>query len=214
VNKHLAPVAAALGVVLTACGPGQFLGPTLTPVPTSTFTATSSPLPTATYTPTSTPTRTPTPTMTLTPTPAAVGQSVPYGSLEITVLKIDKHDFIVPTGYSGWRPKDPTKIFLDLGVLVQNHDPAHTVSAMWKDVAITEANGESSAPVFADSETMEPGSDFDPFRIGISTMVVSDRSTVFLEKDTYLRLVYVVARNQTIVFQIQDSPTIAFAMPE
>ena len=213
-NRHLVQVALMLSFGLTACGPGQFLGPTATPVPTLTFTATLTPLPTATHTPTSTPTRTPTPTKTPVPTAAAVGDTVPFGSIEITVLKVDHHDFIVPTGYGGWRPKDATKMFLDLGVLVQNLDPAHPVSAMWKDVAITEANGESSAPVFADSVTMEPGSDYDPFRIGISTMVASDRMTVSLEKDTYLRLIYVVARNQTIVFQIQDSPAIAFAMPE
>ncbi len=50
---------------LAACGPGQLLGPTLTPTPTSTATATATPLPT------STPTTTPTPVATRTPRPTA-----------------------------------------------------------------------------------------------------------------------------------------------
>jgi hypothetical protein len=50
-------------ISLSACGPGQLLGPTLTLTPTST------PTNTPTNTPTSTPTPTATPTPTLTPTP-------------------------------------------------------------------------------------------------------------------------------------------------
>ncbi len=49
---------------LAGCGPGQLLGPTLTPTPTATSTATATPLPTSTSTATPTPvaTRTPRPT--------------------------------------------------------------------------------------------------------------------------------------------------------
>lgn len=68
-----------LSLIITSCGPGQFLGPTLTPTLTSTSspspTATPTITPTATFTPTptqtrtSTPTRKPTSTKTITPTP-------------------------------------------------------------------------------------------------------------------------------------------------
>jgi hypothetical protein len=53
-----------LSLTLSGCGPGQMLGPTITPSPTNTSTPTSTPTPTATFTPT--------PTATFTPTPAPV----------------------------------------------------------------------------------------------------------------------------------------------
>ena len=54
---------AIIAVLLTACGPGQIFGPTITPSPTNTSTPTNTwtptPTPTLTYTPTQTPTRVP-----------------------------------------------------------------------------------------------------------------------------------------------------------
>lgn len=50
-------------IVLTACGPGQVFGPTITPTPTKTLT------PTPTFTPTNTPKPTVTPRPTATPSP-------------------------------------------------------------------------------------------------------------------------------------------------
>ncbi len=60
-----------LGWLVSACGPGQLFGPTLTPTPTPTFTPTLTPTPTSspTLTPTDMPTLTPIPTATLTATP-------------------------------------------------------------------------------------------------------------------------------------------------
>jgi len=52
-----------LSFMISACGPGQIFGPTLTPTPTVTLT------PTSTSTPTLPPTTTPTPLPTSTPTP-------------------------------------------------------------------------------------------------------------------------------------------------
>ena len=52
---------------VSGCGPGQLLGPTLTPTPTNTSTPTNTPTPTTT--PTTTPTITPAPTATNTPSP-------------------------------------------------------------------------------------------------------------------------------------------------
>ena len=58
----------ALSLIISGCGPGQLLGPTLTPTPTSTATPTLTPTPTLTLTPTPTLTLTPTLTPTATPT--------------------------------------------------------------------------------------------------------------------------------------------------
>ena len=74
-------------LAVSGCGPGQLLGPTITPSPTATLTPTLTPTPTSTptltptATPTSTPTLTPTPTFTPTPTlsPTATGIPLPAG---------------------------------------------------------------------------------------------------------------------------------------
>ena len=55
----------SISVILSACGPGQLLGPTLTPTPTNTLTPTHTP----TVTHTHTPTMTHTPIPSITPTP-------------------------------------------------------------------------------------------------------------------------------------------------
>lgn len=57
-------------LLLSACGPGQLLGPTLTPTPTITPTFTLTSTPTATFTPTLT--LTPTATFTQTPSPTPI----------------------------------------------------------------------------------------------------------------------------------------------
>jgi hypothetical protein len=58
-------------LILTACGPGQILGPTFTPMPTNTYTPTQTFTQTPTFT--STPTLTPTITLTPTNTPIPIG---------------------------------------------------------------------------------------------------------------------------------------------
>ena len=60
--------ASIIFMTLSACGPGQMLGPTITPTPTATQTPTS----TQTSTPTLTSTVTPTPTATFTATPTLI----------------------------------------------------------------------------------------------------------------------------------------------
>jgi len=52
----------AFSLLFSGCGPGQLLGPTITPTPTSTSTPTPTSTPTATFTPTATATATFTPT--------------------------------------------------------------------------------------------------------------------------------------------------------
>lgn len=59
-------------LLISGCGPGQFLGPTLAPRPTVTFTPTQSPTSTPTIVPTATPTLTPILTRTPTRAPTSV----------------------------------------------------------------------------------------------------------------------------------------------
>jgi hypothetical protein len=65
---YLVILAILFSAVLSACGPGQLLGPTLTPTPTNTATQSPTFTPTITFTPTSTPTFAPTDT----PAPACM----------------------------------------------------------------------------------------------------------------------------------------------
>lgn len=77
-----------LGVMMTACGPGQFLGPTVTPSSTSTPLPTHTPIPptaTRTLVPTKTPTRPPTRTPTPTIPPPEYGH---YAGTSYNVPKI------------------------------------------------------------------------------------------------------------------------------
>jgi hypothetical protein len=57
-----------ISLVMSGCGPGQLLGPTITPSPTNTPPPTPTSTPTPTFTLTLTPTLTPSPTFTQTPT--------------------------------------------------------------------------------------------------------------------------------------------------
>ena len=70
-------LAICAAVFLSACGPGQLFGPTLTPVPTSTA------ISTATVTSTSTPTSMPTSTLTPTPTPRPVVGPLEVGGIDL-----------------------------------------------------------------------------------------------------------------------------------
>jgi hypothetical protein len=77
-----------LSVFLTSCGPGQFLGPTVTPTNTVTPTQTNTPMPTNTPSPTNTPT----PLPTLTPTIEPASQfSLLFENPQITA--IDTFDY-------------------------------------------------------------------------------------------------------------------------
>src|SRR5258707_6674920 len=70
-----------LSLCMSACGPGELLGPTYTPTPTITFT------PTLTTTPT--PTSTPTPTLTPTPLPTMTPSLIPQAGQAIGGGKFD-----------------------------------------------------------------------------------------------------------------------------
>ena len=198
-------------LIISGCSIGGAFGsqPTATVIRSATATLTLTP--TQTFTPQPTNTSTPTSTATTVPTPASVGAAVPYRSLEITVIGVTTHDLIVPGGLYYYYPTDRTKIFLDLGVLVKNLNPGHAVSVQWNNVVITEANGKSSQPSFADTKMVDVGKKYDPFKIGIATQVSGNESVSF-DKDTYLRLIFVVAKKQKILFGIEDSPRVIFTL--
>jgi hypothetical protein len=197
-----------LGCGLTGGGasPTQVVS-TPTDLPTSTSTAT---LPPPTRTPRPTPTKRPPPT--LVPTPAGVGQKVRFGRLEITLVGAATHDLIVPGGLYYYYPKDRTHYFLDLGVLVTDLDEGHTTTVPASGVYVQEENGDAHYPGFADMEIVDRGAKFDPFKIGIATET-NQYSEFFIAKDSYLRLVFVIGRDQVILFGIGDSPQIAFKVP-
>ena len=78
-----------ISLLVSSCGPRQFLGPTITPSPTFTLTLTITPTPT----PTLTPTRTPTPTITPSPTSSCLldgkwsGQGIAFEISNCTITK-------------------------------------------------------------------------------------------------------------------------------
>ena len=195
-------------VVILACQAGAAVSVTATPVPTDT------PLPTNTSTPkpTSTPrpTSTPKPTATLPPTPAPKGEAVIYGPLEITLLEATTHDLIVPGGQYYWYSK-PGEIFIDLGVRVRNLEPGNPITVTWSNIFIVDINGEALYPNFGDYKMVDSGTDYDPYKIGISTEIVGEDELEF-DQDTYLRLVFytVYDPKQSILFGIGDSPLITF----
>ncbi|OPZ85845.1 MAG: hypothetical protein BWY74_03803 [Firmicutes bacterium ADurb.Bin419] len=82
-----------LSCLLTACAPGQILGPTITPPPTLTFTPTDTATATVTFTPTLTPTKTQTspPTQTFTPTltrtPTTTPTPIPMSNASRTIIE-------------------------------------------------------------------------------------------------------------------------------
>lgn len=95
-RTHPLPVVSLVllaALALSGCGPGQLLGPTVTPTPTLTLTPTPTLTPTATATATATPTLTPTatatptltPTATATPEPTRAGVILPEGWNDYTM---------------------------------------------------------------------------------------------------------------------------------
>ena len=70
-----------IGLLLSACGPGQLFGPTITPTPTHTPTKTPTITPTMTLTPTETPSPTLTSVPTETPTPTETSKPLVISEL-------------------------------------------------------------------------------------------------------------------------------------
>jgi len=142
-----------------------------------------------------------------TPMPVNIGETVQIGSLEITVLKFDNHNLIVPGGKKYFYAKSGYA-FLDLGVIVKNTNSGNPINLAWNTIYIAEENGKVWAPTFADVKV--GASEIDPFTIGINTQITKDLLTKTVEfggSDVYMRLIYVVDnKDQTVLFGVADSP--------
>ena len=178
----------------------QTAAPSLTP----TLTPTSTPQPTST----STSTPTPKPTNTPEPTPASIGETIKFGSLEITLLQIETHSHVVPGGYYYYYAK-AGYIFVELGVLVRNTG-ATPVQMRMKNIYIIDENGDKWFANFGTSKTVEVGRSFNPITISLSDYVNSGEEIITFEKDTYLRLIFSAKENQSLFFGMQNSPQFTF----
>lgn len=130
----------AMSLLDTGCGPGQLLGPTLTPTPTPTLMPTPMPTSTNTPTPTSTPTVTPSPTPTLTPTPG-LGVAVVGGQWEITIIEAVTTDL-----WLNYSPKSGYAMLV-LDMSFRNLDPDKGTTVAMKKMAVTAADESSWIPV-------------------------------------------------------------------
>lgn len=179
----------------------QTAAPTLTPTFTPTFTPS----------PTSTSTATPRPTNTPEPTPASIGETIPFGSLEITLVQVDTHSHIVPGGYYYYYAKEGY-VFVEVGVLVRNSG-ATPVQMRMKNIYIIDENGDQWFSVFSASKTVEIGRSFNPISISLSDIVNSGEENISFEKDTYLRLIFSSKVEQHLLLAIRNSPRFAIDLP-
>lgn len=168
-----------------------------------------------TRTPTRTPTKTPKPTSTATltptstpePTPAAIGETVQYDGMEITVLEMVTHTQLM-FGWSGWDAIEGY-IFVDMTVLVRNRDEA-AVTMTVGDMYVVEENGDARNPFAGGFKNVELEKRFNPMA-NIKIETFSGYEQVALKEDTYLRLVFTVQEHQEVLFGIQNSPQ--FSIP-
>lgn len=173
--------------------------------------------PTHTPTPTSTPTLTPEPTSTRTlqptetPAPlAAIGETVTYDSLEITVQEVATHTQIVTGGYYYYYSK-PGEIFIDMAVRIRNRQNV-TFAVSLKEIYIVEESDDAWYPNFYAVQSIDLERPFN----AIASLKLDEADTgneaVSFRDDTYLRLVFYVKQNQTILFGIRESPQFMFAV--
>lgn len=190
-------------VVILACGGSILAAPTSTPEPTAT------PLPTYTPRPTSTPKPTAT-SVPPTPTPASIREVVQSGSIEISVLDVYRHDYLIPgNAYRYWA--NSGYMIIDVVVKVQNvgSSPA---SIMWSDVYAIEETGTYNEVLFAGSRSASKNEKVDPLSIDYSTI---DGSTPIKIADTvYMRVIFIIddKSEQTVLLGIGDSPLIGFTV--
>jgi hypothetical protein len=191
-------------VFLTGCtaSSGQL---TATAVVAQAQTRTAAPTLTSTFTPTFTPqpTATPPPTKTPTPMPAAVGETVQYKNLEITLLEAVTHTQVMLSDFYGYDANEGY-IFIDLAVRVRNRGE-QTVGVTMRQVYLVDTKGKAW-PVFGGGyKTVNLERPFHPMA-SIKLDIVSASQFVRFEKDTYLRLVWPVPEHQNFLFGIEDSP--------
>jgi hypothetical protein len=197
-------------VLLAGCGPSsEQLTTTAVMVKAQTQTAAPTLTPTFTPTATSTPKPTVTPTATLTPTPslAAVGETVQYNDLEISVVDAITHTQLV-YGYSAL-DANQGYIFIDVAVLVRNRKGVDFKLKL-EDLHLIEGNGDVQFPIAGGFYTVELERHFNPIP-SVKVWYLRDLNEIPIKKDTYLRFAFVVKENQECLFWIRDSPK--FAIP-
>jgi len=106
---------------------------------------------------------------------------------------------------------NPGSYLIDVGVLVKNNSK-DVVQVKWGNVYVVEESGDAWFPNWGSIKSVNPGVKLDPFTIGLSSVNLVAEDMVNFEKDTYMRLIFVVAANpdQIILFGIEGSPMIGF----
>lgn len=185
------------------------IGATATPAPTYTPEAIKTATPRPTFTPR--PTSTPSPTATKippTPTPAAKGEAVTNGKIEVTVLDMFRHDKIVPGGtYYYWAK--PGYIIIDIFVKVKNLQTS-SVSIKWDDVRIAEGEGSSKGNVFAGGWKAVSGKEkVAPLSFGYTEVTKGSNAQIVFDDTVYLQVIYIIAKDtEFVLFSIEDAPQI------
>jgi len=197
-----------LSLMISGCGPVQFLGPTVTPSATPTLVPTSTPIPTLTRVPTSTPL----PTATEVPPtqmPASLGEVISYKTLDISVLDVYRHDNLIPgNGYRYWA--NPGFMIIDLVVKVQNTGSSST-SITWNDTYALDDSGSRSEVMFGGSRSASKTAKIDPLSIDYNDLY-GGMGEVEVIDTVYMRIIYIIPdkSEQKVLFGIGDSPKIEF----
>lgn len=138
----------AVSLLISSCGPGQLLGPTVTPPATSTLTPSATPTPSVTPTTTPTATIPPSATSTLTPTPvllqctiiktkfqeypfnvyALTGEFFPNAGASAPEIEALQVDVMGETGEATRKPKLTSNLSFDYTKLILNLADTRTYS--------------------------------------------------------------------------------------
>ena len=186
--------------------------PASEPAPTSApeATKTAIPAPTSTFTPR--PTYVPAPTATKvppTPTPAAKGETVTNGKIEVTVLDLIKHDRVkADAAYSWWTP-NPGYAIIDLFVKVKNLQ-AGTASLSWDDMSLTESGTGTQNYVFAGGwKGARSKEKVAPLSFGYAEVTPGLGAIITFDDTVYLQIFYFVSKDSpSFLFNIGDAPLI------
>jgi len=202
-----------IAILITGCGASpepptvtvvmeQIQTPSAAPTLTPTFTSTATPKPTFNST------SIPTPTSSPEPTPASIGEIIKFGTLEITLLQVETHSQIVPGGNYYYYAKKGY-IFVELGVMVRNTTES-PVQMHLRDIYVVDERGSQWFASFGASKTVDVGKSYNPIYIDLSDTLNTGNENISFEKDTYLRLIFSVNKNQSLLFGIQNSPRFTF----
>ncbi len=186
----------------------QGTAPTAAATPSATSEPSRAPTtrPTFTRTPTFTPRPTATkiiPTATL--TPAAKGEIVSNGRIEVVALDMFRHDKIVPGGMYWYRPK-PGYLVIDLFVKVKNLT-GKTLTIPWSD-ALLLIGAKTETPDFAGFQPAKGNQKVAPLSFGYDELY--EGSAFTFDDTVYLQIIYVISDSEhiTALFRLQNAPLI------